>query len=140
MSDVTIWWVICVLLVVAELATGTFYLLMLALGVAAGAVAGHLGAGMVGQLVTAAVVGSGAVATWHRRRTRSPATPVSANRDVNLDVGEPVRVDLWSADGTARVRYRGAEWQARWAGGGPPATGELAIRAIEGSVLMLDRA
>ena len=90
--------------------------------------------------MTAAVVGSGAVAAWHSRRTRTPAVRAAANRDVNLDVGEPVHVEHWSTDGTARVRYRGAEWQGRSAGGGPPATGALAIRAIEGSVLMLDRA
>ena len=39
----TVWWLITGGLVAAELATGTFYLLMLALGAAAAAVAAHLG-------------------------------------------------------------------------------------------------
>ena len=38
------WWLAAGVLVVAELATGTFYLLMLALGLAAGALAAHAGA------------------------------------------------------------------------------------------------
>ena len=46
-----------------------------------------------------------------RRRGRWPGTcsarsgraepPASANRDVNLDIGERVHVDAWAADGTA---------------------------------------
>ena len=41
-SIATLWWVAAGIVVAAELATGTFYLLMIALGLAAGAVAGHL--------------------------------------------------------------------------------------------------
>ena len=39
-----------------------------------------------------------------------PEPPTGANRDVNLDIGETVQVDAWNADGTATVRYRGAQW------------------------------
>ena len=39
MSDSTVWWILAGLLVSAELLTGTFHLLMLAIGLAAGAVA-----------------------------------------------------------------------------------------------------
>jgi membrane protein implicated in regulation of membrane protease activity len=38
-NPATVWWVVAGLAVAAELATGTFYLLMLAVGLAAGAVA-----------------------------------------------------------------------------------------------------
>jgi membrane protein implicated in regulation of membrane protease activity len=40
-SATTVWWVLAGLAVALELATGTFYLLMLALGMAAGAIAAH---------------------------------------------------------------------------------------------------
>ena len=41
MSHATIWWILTGSLVIAELLTGTFYLLMLAIGAAAGAAGGY---------------------------------------------------------------------------------------------------
>lgn len=140
MSDATLWWIATGLAVAVELATGTFYLLMLAIGLAAAAVAAHLGAGFSAQLVAAALVGGGAVTGWHLRRARQPATlPPAANRDVNIDIGERVTVTQWNTDGTTRVQYRGASWAARYAGTDVPAPGEHFIRAVEGTQLMLGR-
>ena len=136
----TSWWIVAGVLVAAELATGTFYLLMLALGAAAAALAAHLGMAFNAQLLIAAVVGGGAVAGWHFKRSRQPAAaPASENRDVNLDIGETVQVAEWAADGTAQVQYRGASWAARYAGHGAPHPGAHVIRAIEGSRLLLER-
>ncbi len=137
----TLWWLTAAGLVAAELATGTFYLLMLAGGAAAAAIAGHAGMGLTGQLLAAAAVGGGGVALWHLRQVRRPAAAAaSANRDVNLDIGGTVHVAQWHDDGSARVNYRGAGWDARFAGSGTPAAGDFVIRAIEGSCLLLDRA
>lgn len=139
-SAATLWWLAAGVLVAAEMATGTFYLLMLALGVAAGAIAAHAGLGFSGQLVAAALVGGGAVAAWYLKRQRDPrGAPAAANRDVNLDIGERVSVDAWQPDGSARIVYRGAQWRARFAGAGTPEPGEHRIRRIEGSELLLDR-
>lgn len=139
-SASTWWWVATGVLVGAELVTGTFYLLMLALGTAAAALAAHAGLGHNAQLVAAALVGGGAVALWHLRRSRTPHVPVEANRDVNLDVGEQVRVAEWGPDGVAQVHYRGAPWAARWAGSGSPGPGLHVIRAVQGNQLQLDKA
>lgn len=139
-SASTGWWLAAGVLVVAELATGTFYLLMLALGAAAGAVAAHAGAGLASQMAAAALLGGGAVAGWHLRRSRQPtALPADVNPDVILDIGGTVHVEQWQADGTARVTYRGAAWNARHAGTGPPLAGDHLIRAIEGNCLQLER-
>ena len=136
----TAWWLAAGALVAVELATGTFYLLMLALGAAGGAAAAHLGLSGTVQTATAAVLGGGAVAMWHLRRTSAaPKLPAGANPDVNLDIGSMVQVIHWQADGNARVHYRGSEWDARHVGAGPAAAGEHTIRAIEGSRLLLDR-
>jgi membrane protein implicated in regulation of membrane protease activity len=135
-SASTQWWLACGLLVAAELATGTFYLLMLALGCAAGALAGHLGLGVVTQLVVAAFVGAGATAAWHFKRMRQPrSAPAASNRDVNLDIGETVRVEHWDDAGQARVNYRGAAWSVRFAGSGVPQPGEHVIVGIDGNRL-----
>ncbi|MEW6705029.1 MAG: NfeD family protein [Pseudomonadota bacterium] len=134
----TLWWVAAGVLVVAELTTGTFYLLMLALGAAAGAAAAHLATGLTVQIVTAAVVGGGATALWHWKRGRRPdAAPASANRDVNLDVGERIYVPAWESDGSARVHYRGAQWTARYGGSETPTPGEHFVVAVEGNRLIL---
>jgi membrane protein implicated in regulation of membrane protease activity len=140
MSDATLWWIATGVAVALELATGTFYLLMLAIGLAAAAVAAHLGAGFSMQLVAAAVIGGGAVTALHLLRARQPAAPpAGANRDVNIDIGERVTVTQWNPDGTTRVQYRGASWAARYAGTDAPAPGEHVIRAVDGSQLLLGR-
>lgn len=137
----TLWWLVAGVMVAVELASGTFYLLMLALGAAAAAVAAHAGASLRTQLVVAALVGGGAVTAWHLRRMRQPAAPpTEANRDVNLDIGTRVQVPEWNADGTARVAYRGATWSVRHSGSDAPRPGAHVIVAVTGSELMLQRA
>jgi membrane protein implicated in regulation of membrane protease activity len=137
-SPSTVWWVLAGAAVALELATGTFYLLMLALGFAAGAIAAHLGLGTTVQIAAAAVVGSGATALWRWRRSKQPvSTEVAGNRDVNLDVGEYVQVVEWSADRTARVQYRGSVWTARLAPGEVAAAGSHVVRAVESNSLVL---
>jgi membrane protein implicated in regulation of membrane protease activity len=140
-SASTVWWVVCGVLVAVELASSTFYLLMLALGAVAAALAAHAGVSVTIQLVVAAIVGGGAVTAWHLRRVRQPAAPpAEANRDVNLDIGTRVHVPAWNADGTARVPYRGATWSVRHGGTGAPSPGEHVIVAVQGSELVLQRA
>jgi membrane protein implicated in regulation of membrane protease activity len=113
MSESTIWWLLAGAAVAVELVTGTFYLLMLAVGFTAGALAAYLGFALIGQMLVAAALGGGAVAAWHWRRSKSPA-PMSANAnpDVHLDIGEAVHVLRWNEDGTASVNFRGAQWTA----------------------------
>ncbi len=135
----TWWWIVAGLLIAAELATGTFYLLLLALGAAGAALAAHAGAGFVVQLLVAALFAAGTVVLWYRRR-RQPRIAPSEDRNVNLDIGERVQVERWEPDGSSRVRYRGAAWDARYAGSGAPLPGEHRIRSIDGSRLLLDRA
>jgi len=138
-SVATFWWVAAGAVVAAELATGTFYLLMIALGLVGAALAAHLGLSVTLQVVTAALVGGGATALWHWRRTVSQPSPqpVAQNRDVNLDIGERVTVGAWEPDHTARVTYRGSSWKAKRQPGVPEVTGEHVVQAVEGNWLVV---
>jgi membrane protein implicated in regulation of membrane protease activity len=140
MADSTVWWLMAGGAVAVELATGTFYLLMLAVGLAAGALAAHAGAAAATQFVVAALVGGGAVTAWHLQRRRRPA-PVAAqaNPDVNTDIGETVQVDAWNADGTATVRYRGTNWTVVPAPGTGHGHGAHRVREVVGNRLVVER-
>jgi membrane protein implicated in regulation of membrane protease activity len=141
LSPSTLWWLLGGALVAAELATGTFYLLMMALGAAAGALAAHAGFSTSAQVVMAALVSAGATAGWHFKRARSPrSAPAESNRDVNLDIGQRVQVLEWQADGTARVSYRGASWAVRLEGHGAARAGEHIIVAVRGNELAVEPA
>jgi membrane protein implicated in regulation of membrane protease activity len=138
LSNATFWWVAAGAAVAIELATGTFYLLMMALGLAGAALAAHLGLALNGQIITAALLGGGATAWWHWQRARQPrSAPVNENRDANLDIGERVHVAAWAADRTARVPYRGSLWTARLAPGASAAPGEYRVQSVEGNWLVL---
>ena len=139
MADSTVWWLLAGGAVALELITGTFFLLMLAFGMAAGALAAHLGLGLAAQLVAASVVGGGAIVVWHRLRQRREASaPARSNRDVNLDIGQTVNVAAWEPDGTARIRYRGADWTVQLQTGTQTQTaGPYRIVAVEGSRLLV---
>jgi len=100
-------------LVIAELLTGTIYLLTLALGAAAGALAAHAGAGLTVQVLAAAALGVASTLLWHRskmRQRQAQVAPAQSNADVQQDIGAEIFVPAWQADGTAQVQYRGALW------------------------------
>ena len=141
MADSTWWWLLTGALVGAELLTGTFYLLMLALGAAAGAIAAHLGLPMAAQLVVAAVVGAAAVAGWHWHSRRRPGDPsVRSLRSVNLDIGEVIHIEQWNNDGTATVKYRGAAWTVIQRPGTASTPGAYRVTELVGNRLLVEKA
>lgn len=140
MAQWTIWWVLAGIVIALELVTGTFYLLMLSIGLAAAAIAAHLGATSTVQMVVAAVVGGGAIVGWRSYKLKQPAAaPASANRDVNLDIGETVSVESWGPDGTSSVHYRGAKWAVSLVPGASPTPGQHRIVEVVGSQLIVSK-
>jgi membrane protein implicated in regulation of membrane protease activity len=137
MDDWVNWGIGAGILVAAELATGTFYLLMIAIGLGFGALAALLGASGPVQTLTAAAVGVVATFLLHRSRFGRPAKG-SANRDhnVNLDIGERITVPAWQ-DGRARVMYRGALWDVELGPGALPEAGDFRIVEVQGSRLIV---
>ena len=66
---------------------------------------------------------------WRLRRTPPPAVP--------LDIGHSVRVQSWKDDGTARVDYRGTQWDAELAVPGAPRAETMYIVGTRGSTLLI---
>jgi membrane protein implicated in regulation of membrane protease activity len=140
MADTTLWWLLTGGAVAVELLTGTFYLLMLALGMAAAAVSAHLGVGLATQLVIAAAVGGGAVLLWHYQRLQRGTPPSGqSNPSGSLDVGETVQISNWHPDGTADLQYRGAHWIAIHRPGVVPSPGTHRVAELVGNRLMVDK-
>lgn len=144
MSDSTMWFMFSGILVIFEIFTGTFYLLMLAVGFAAGGLAALAGLAMTTQLVCAGVVGL--VATFVLRQTRlGKSDNPDARRDpnINLDIGQTVAVSHWlivnGGPVTARVMHRGAAWDVELLPGETPQPGSFIIREIRGSHLFVSR-
>ncbi|MBU1352742.1 MAG: NfeD family protein [Gammaproteobacteria bacterium] len=139
MEESTIWWLAAGAVVVAELLTGTFYLLMVAIGLVAAALAAHLGLPIALQIVSAAIFGGGAVVAWYLVKKRRPGDPSArADRSVNLDVGETIMIESWNPDGTTSVKYRGATWTAIHRAGVTPSTGMHRVSELVGNRLLVD--
>lgn len=131
------WLVLAGVLVVFELFTGTFYVLMIAIGMALGALAALLGMSLPMQILIAAVVGVIATGLLHRSRFGRPLRQNSArDPNVNFDIGQHVQVDSWN-DGKARVMYRGAMWDIDLAPGASAAAGQFKIVEVQGSRLIV---
>jgi membrane protein implicated in regulation of membrane protease activity len=133
-----VWLVAGFALVIAELLTGTFYLLVIAVGAFAGAVVAWTGANLVVQAVLGSIVAVGGalgVHHWHSRRR-----PGDTANDNFLDRGQPVVLEGWANESAriARVKYRGTTWDARLAAGDRPAPGStLYIQAQDGNTLVV---
>jgi membrane protein implicated in regulation of membrane protease activity len=124
-------------LVILELFTGTFYLLMIAIGLAVGGIVAVLGAGGPAQTIAAAAIGVLATALLHRSRFGRPARHEPArDRNVNLDIGQRVTVPAWE-HGRARVMYRGALWDVELGQGATPQAGDFRIVEVQGSRLVV---
>ncbi|MCC6196501.1 MAG: NfeD family protein [Burkholderiales bacterium] len=132
MGDSWIWWVLAGVLVGAELVTGTFYLLAVAVAFAVGGVAAFLGVVVPLQLVTAGIVAVVAIMVAHRWR-QNRAVP----QQPPLDLGQAVKVLDWKDDHSARVAYRGSQWDAELAAPDASRAETMYIVGTRGSVLLI---
>ncbi len=133
MSGHWIWWITAALLIGAELVTGTFYLLAIGIAAGLGGAAAWLDAGVPVQFAVAGASGVALTIAAHRWRLAHATPPPQPS----LDVGQAVRVEQWNASGTARVAYRGSDWDAELAAPGMPREETMYIVATRGSVLVL---
>jgi len=109
MEEDFLWAILGLALVVIELLSGTFYLLMLGIAAFGAALAAWLGQPFGVQAVVAAVVsaaGCYGVHVYRAKNVRGQMAPI--------DAGQPASFENWVDQGArrARVRYRGASWDA----------------------------
>lgn len=115
MQDYLVWAIAGFALVIVELVTGTFYLLVLGGAALVAAAAAFLGAAFWLQCLAggaAALLGTYFVHRWKQGRRQEPG---GAN---DLDRGQTVVLESWvdPRGGIARVKYRGSSWDARVVG------------------------
>lgn len=133
MAPYVYWFLLALGLVILELATGTFYMLVVALALAVGGFAAYFGLSFPTQLTLSGI--AGVAGTLILRRLRHDK--VNAEPDQSLDIGQAVQNVTWLQNGGARAIYRGAEWAAEAESTDTPREGVLYIKALRGSTLIL---
>lgn len=136
-----LWLALAGVVVIFELFTGTFYLLMFSLGLLAGAVVSFFSDSLQLQMLIAALVGASSTLALHNSKFgwRSRGD-VARDPNVNIDIGQQLRVDEWQDQGNgvyiARTKYRGALWdvEMRHSYAEP---GQYVIDEIQGSRLIV---
>src|SRR5687767_4829382 len=110
MEHAIVWAMTGLVLVIVELMTGTFYLLMLGLAAFGAAAAAWLGLEFPLQSIVAAILAAVGCYGVHLYREKNRAQQMPP-----IDAGMPASFESWLDAGArrARVRYRGASWDAR---------------------------
>ena len=131
------WGVLGLVLVIAELLTGTFYLLMLGIAAFGASAAAGLGQPFAVQTIIAFIVAAAGCYGVHVWRAKNHAEQMPP-----IDAGMPASFESWVDAGArlARVRYRGASWDARVEGADalePGAT--VYVLATDGNTLKVTK-
>ena len=137
MESYLIWVAAGFALVIAELVTGTFFLLVLGIAAFVGSAAAWFGLGFWVEASCAAAVAVAGV-FWVQQQRKAMQRPDMAS----LDVGQAVSFDAWASreQGAARVKYRNTLWDAEVEGERDLDHGQvLFIRAVEGSTLKVGK-
>jgi membrane protein implicated in regulation of membrane protease activity len=133
METYLVWLAAGFVLVIAELVTGTFFLLVLGIAAFAGSAAAWFGFGFWLEALCAAAVAVAGV-FWVQQRRKTMPQPDMAS----LDVGQAVTLDAWvnREQGAARVKYRNTLWDAEVEGERDLDHGQvLFIHAVQGNTL-----
>lgn len=142
MTNWILWFMSSAVVVILEMFTGTFYLLMIGIGLAAGGLAALAGIGSALQFIIAAMVGILAIFVLRNSRLGTfDKTDSTRDRNINLDIGETITVAEWQHNpggmATARVMYRGAMWDIELEAGATAQSGSFIIRELRGNRLIV---
>lgn len=138
MEESLAWAVIGLTLIIVELLTGTFYLLMLGGAAFGAALVAWFGQPFPVQAIVAGVVSALGAYMVHAYRVRNHAQQMPS-----IDQGQPASFESWIDATTrlARVRYRGASWDAQVSEPGALEPGAmLYVVNADGNTLTVSRA
>ena len=133
MEPYVYWFLLAFGLLALEMATGTFYMLIVSIAFGLAGIGALLGLNLPLQVTLSAV--ASIIGTVILRRMKGMRTGKMISQ--SLDIGQSVRVISWLEGGIARVHYRGTEWDAELESSSVPRDGVLYIKAIQGSKLIL---
>jgi len=137
METYLVWLAAGFILVIAELLTGTFFLLVLGVAAFAGSAMAWFGLGFWLEALGAALIAIAGV-FWVRQQRKAMQQPDMAA----LDVGQAVAFEAWlnRDQGAARVKYRNTQWDAEVEGERDFEPGQvLYIHAAEGNTLKVSK-
>jgi membrane protein implicated in regulation of membrane protease activity len=141
MADWIVWLVLAGVLIGLEIFTGTFYLLMVGIGLAAGGITAFLGGEKTAQFLVAAAIGVLATVLLRKNRNGKFAQKASSDPNINLDIGQTISINEWHDMGagkiTSRAMYRGSMWDLDLMPGSAPEPGVFLIREVRGSRLVV---
>lgn len=132
--SVTLYWILVIVALGAEMLFGTVYLLCVAIGLVGAAITLHI---TEDQILALSVLGvitfiSGIAVLLYRKKQAQEHDPMQ-----DLDVGHHVRITRVQADGSAVVMYRGARWVAKPQAQEVLAVGRAKIIATRGAQLIV---
>ena len=137
MADYIVWLIAGIALIIVELVSGTFFLLVLGIAALAGAAVAWSGHGIWPQAISAAVVAAAGVVWVYRWRKGSARQQMPS-----LDVGQTAAFESWVSEGGrhARVTYRNTQWDAHIQGPADGLAGEIFyIVSVDGSTLKISK-
>ena len=112
MAAYLMWAIAGFVLIIAELLTGTFYLLVIGVAALAAAIVAYFSGDIWVQVMISAamsVMGVYAVNRWRANHAKD------SQGSSDLNIGHSVVIESWvdEAAGRARVKYRGSTWDAK---------------------------
>lgn len=148
-NAVMVWAIIAGVLIVAELFTGTFFLLVIALGALAASILAILNFALAMQIFAAAAIMLLGILILRRKIYLSQKPNFLKQKQTNknmgdisnLDQGQIVLIKSWQGR-WAITQYRGAEWQVVLSShvSSEPIPGNYVISHVDGIVLVVNPA
>lgn len=137
-----IWFGLAGVSLILEALSGTFYLLLVALGLFAAGLVAIFEPSLWLQLASFTVVSILGLLILNQKGIirKKGSRSATSDADANLDIGMTVTVREWLSNNQAEVIYRGVNWQAVLSPkvSGEPQPGQYVIVDVQGVSLVLE--
>lgn len=125
-----IWFAVGLALMVAEILTGTFYLLAISAGFFLAGLAELIGVGFSVQMAVAGIASTGCCLALHAYRKGKAKEPA-----LSFDVGQ--KVSVTSEEGVFKAQYRGSLWAVEHAESKDLNVGEYTIVQLKSNTIVV---